>query len=505
MTVSLSKRRFLTHAAGTLLTASLVGRTSRASEQTEYDVIVVGGGTAGMPAATFAAQRGAKVLIIEAAAQLGGTLFLSGARMSAAGTKLQKQMGIDDHPDFHFEDVMGQAKNKADPQLLRLAVDHAAPMFDWLWENGLPIVEGTPTPRGSAHPRQNRARYVWAPNGGMGVLEVLDRQIAPHIASGQIVTQMTTEVTGLRQDADGKVTHVVAKTESGREVAYQGRHILLTSGGYTSNSKMFEELEGAPDYSENTYPYSQGIGITLGLSVGGYVRGGEHHLPSFGGIMLTDDIPSPLLAGLENDPLDPKPWEIWVDANGKRFLREDTPDIHEKEVALTKVPQERFWAVFDDHIQNTAPSRVRNWTREDVASAFNVETMFAKADTLEQLADKIGLPPATLEKTVAQFNAGQRDGSDGFGREYMPAPIEQGPFYSIRVQSSQLISFAGLAVDARLRVLRQDGQPVPNLYAAGEVLGVGNIMGQNYFGGMAVTPALSLGRLLGNELIDLQA
>ncbi len=174
-----------------------------------------------MPAAIFAAQRGARVLIIEAAAQLGGTLFLSGARMSAAGTKLQKQMGIDDTPDLHFEDVMRASKNKADPELLRLAVDHAAPMFDWLWENGLPIVDGTPTPRESAHPKQNRARYVWAPNGGMDVLETLDQQIAPHIASGQVVVQTETEVTGLEKGAGGKVTHVVAKTENGKRSGHR--------------------------------------------------------------------------------------------------------------------------------------------------------------------------------------------------------------------------------------------------------------------------------------------
>ena len=458
-----------------------------------------------MPVAIFAAQRGARVLIIEAAAQLGGTLFLSGARMSAAGTKLQKQKGIIDTPDLHFENVMQQAKNKANPELLRLAVEHAAPMFDWLWENGLPIVDGTPTPRGSAHPAQNRARYVWAPNGGMDVLEVLDQQIAPLIASGQVTVQVETEVTGLERGAGGRITHVVAKTENGQNVAFQGRHVILTSGGYTSNSEMFEALEGAPDYSENTYPYSQGIGITLGLSVDGFVRGGEHHLPSFGAIMLTDEVPSPILGGLNSDPLDPKPWEIWVNAQGERFLREDTPDIHEKELALTKLPQERFWAVFDDHILRTAPPVVRGWSREDMESAFNVETMFAKADTPEQLAGKIGMPPATLRDTVARFNAGQYQGEDHLGRQYMPASIEQGPFYSIRVQSSQLISFAGLAVDNRLRVVRKDMQPVPNLYAAGEVLGVGNLMGQNYFGGMAVTPALSFGRLLGRELIDLQA
>lgn len=496
-------RRSVLLTTGAVVATSVAGRAAAADTNTEFDVIVIGGGTAGMPAATFAAQRGARVLIIEAAAELGGTLFLSGARMSAAGTKLQKQMGIDDNPDLHFDYVMQMSKNKANPEIVRLAVDHSAPVFDWLWENGLPIVEGTPTARGSAHEGQNRARYVWAPGAGMDVLEVLDKMITPHIHSGQITVQTRTEVTGLRQDVDGTISHVVAKTEDGNEVAYRGRHVVLASGGYTSNSKMFEELEGAPDYADHTYPYSQGIGITLGLAVGGFVRGGEHHLPSFGAIMLTDDIPSPILAGLNINPLDPKPWEIWVNAGGERFVNEDSHDIHEKELAVAKQSHERFWAVFDDQTLQSAPSLVRGWSREEVASAFDVETMFAKAGTIEQLAEKTGMPPQTLRRTVEQYNAGQRNGRDAYGREHMPMAIEKGPFYSIRFQSAQLISFAGLGVDGRLRVLRKNMEPIANLYAAGEVLGLGQLMGQNYTGGMGVTPALAFGRLLGHELIEL--
>jgi len=111
----------------------------------------------------------------------------------------------------------------------------------------------------------------------------------------------------------------------------------------------------------------------------------------------------------------------------------------------------------------------------------------------------------TLGNTVERYNFGQRQGRDILGRRHLPLAIEKGPFYSIRSQSSQLISFAGLAVDSQLRVLRTDLKPIPNLYAAGEVLGVGQLMGQYYFGGMAVTPALALGRALGREIIDFQA
>ena len=85
----------------------------------------------------------------------------------------------------------------------------------------------------------------------------------------------------------------------------------------------------------------------------------------------------------------------------------------------------------------------------------------------------------------------------------MPLPIQKPPFYAIRVQTFNLVGAAGLAVDEDLRVIRSDMTPIPNLYAAGELLGAAATMGKSKFGGMIVTPALAFGRLLGRELINL--
>ena len=83
-----------------------------------------------------------------------------------------------------------------------------------------------------------------------------------------------------------------------------------------------------------------------------------------------------------------------------------------------------------------------------------------------------------------------------------PLPIAKAPFYAIRIQGSQLIGWAGLAVDSQLRVIRQDGSAIPNLYAAGELLGTDQFMGRSYCGGMLVTPALTFGRLLGDRMLS---
>lgn len=507
MSWNVSKRGFLKAAgAGALaLGGPFAARSQTQVTDPLYDLIIIGGGTAGMPAAIFAARRNAKVLIVEASSQLGGTLFLSGARMSPVGTKLQKSLGIKDTPDLFVEDVMRMSDQKANEELVRLVAENSGAMFDWLWENGLPTVDGTPTPKGSTHEQQNRARYVWAPNAGLDVLEVIDREIAPLMEDGSITVQSSTEVSDLIQGPNGEITQVIAQTMNGDELVFRGQNVLLSSGGYCSNSDMIEELEGVFDYTDNTYPYSQGIGITLGRSVGGFVRGGEHHLPSFGSVLLSDERPSPVLCSLNSNPDNRLPWEIWVNAAGERFLQEDTTDIHKKELAITRQPHQRFWAVFDEQIFQSAPPAIGGWSRADMASAFNVETMFVRADTLEELANKAGIAAGPLRETVDRYNDAQQSGEDWLGRAHMPRPIQAGPFYAIRVQSSQIISFAGLGVDEQLRVLQTDLKAIPNLYAAGEVLGAGQLMGQNYFGGMMVTPALTFGRLLGKELITFSA
>ena len=117
--------------------AAQAGWSRETNAAEAWDLIIVGGGTAGLPAAIFGARRGAKVLIIEASLQIGGTLFLSTGQMSAAGTRLQKEKGIQDSAQLHFDDVLRISRRTVRPELVRLAVDNAATTFDWLMENGL--------------------------------------------------------------------------------------------------------------------------------------------------------------------------------------------------------------------------------------------------------------------------------------------------------------------------------------------------------------------------------
>jgi len=495
----ISKRAFLGAAAAGAVGAAVITKAS-AQTQTPWDLIVVGAGTAGLPAAIFAGQRGARVLVIEAAGQIGGTLFLSSGQMSAAGTKLQKSKNIADTPQSHFDDVMKISKGTANPDIVRLAVFNAADSFDWLMDNGLKVYPEHPV-TGTTHEPYSAARYAWGTEGGLSLLTIFEKLLKPLTDKGTVKVLTMTEATELLKDTKGAVIGVAVKNEDGSTSRHMGRNVLLTSGGYASNSEMFAELEGAKDYSDVSYPYSQGAGIKLGTAVGGYVRGGEHHMPLFGGVMRDTGIPSPMIVTVRPWPPTNPPWGIYVNNSGKRFLREDIASHDAHEEALLKQPEERCWVVFDSEILDKAPPFIGRWTKEEVADAVGNYDAFARADSIEALAKAAGVDPAGLKATVAAYNKGQATKKDELGREHMPLPIAKAPFYAVRLQSWLLATYAGLAVDPQLRVIKQDGTPIPGLYAAGELLGAGQFMGRSYCGGMLVTPAITFGRLLGQRML----
>jgi fumarate reductase flavoprotein subunit len=505
----ISKRRFLGQLAA-LAGASVVSRASSAyapagPADRHWDVIVVGAGTAGLPLAIFASRRGARVLLIDAAPRIGGTLLLSSGQMSAAGTKLQRSLGIDDSPQEHYDDVMRISRQTANPDILRLAVDNAAAAADWLMDCGFKIKAGHPVLSGGHDPYSKR-RYFWGERGGLSVLEVLERELQPEIARGNVTLLLDTEVTSLLQSAaEGPVMGVVARGADGRSRRHLGRSVVLTCGGYIANAEMFEQIEGVRDYGNTVYSFSRGAGVTMGVAAGGYVRGQDCHQPLFNAVLASDTVPSPLLLHLLTDPAYRPAWEIWVNVRGERFVREDTPSFDDKEKALARQPEERCWVVMDDAMLQGSPSLSREWSKSEIIAAFGVYPLFYRASSLAELAAMTGIDAAGLQATVSAFNEGQAGGKDSLGRDHMPLPITRPPFHAIRMQGYYLLDTAGLAVDTGLRVITRHGAPIPNLHAAGELLGMAALQGQSYCGGMSVTPALAFGRLLGASLLPIEA
>ena len=506
---AISKRRFLQGVGGTAVGLLASGRIDRADaagtaahiyeidRKQVFDIIVIGAGTAGLPAAIAAAGRGAKVLVIEKADQIGGTLNITGGAMAAAGTRLQKRKGIDDHPDHHYADIMRLSHGKADPAVTRTYVDTAASMIDWLEDNGLTFRLESPV-KGSAHAGFGIARYQTGVEGGRSLIKAIAPQFLAAEAAGSVRVLLRSGAVELTQGRGNAVTGVIVEEESGQRAQYRGRTVILSTGGCMADKAVFEKYHGKPLYGRRVWPFATGDGFKLGLGAGGVIDGGQHYMCHRGMVMSDRGFPSPPFTNLRLNTEARKPWEIEVNKLGQRYVAEDaTVDILER--AQTDAPGMAAWVIFDQEIYEKAPP-LMSLTKEQQDRAFETHPMFAKADTLDVLARRMGLPADAVAATVADYNRAVASGSDRFGRTYMPLPLVKPPFYAVEHLGSSVFSTAGLNIDGELRVLDSRRRPIPGLYAAGEVSGFWHTCGDFIVNGGALTPALAFGRTLGQRL-----
>lgn len=495
----LNRRSFLGTSAATVLASKALAQSA---SQTHWDLIVVGGGTAGLPAAIFAARRGAKVLLLDAASVLGGTLSIAGGEICGAKTKTQARFGVtNDHPDIHYDDVMRMSNGLAQPELVRLTVDNAGATIDWIDDHGWECRDGHFLD-GASEGRlpYSVRRYYQAEGAGLTITKVFLAELEKDISSGNVQVQLNTRVSDLLTSDDGEVEGIRASI-NGEDFTARGRHVLLTSGGYVMNPGMFQQLVDQPLYLDDSYAFSQGDGLSLAANVGAALRGAELHRPGSGSILTGYEWPAEVYARFDTRPQKRLPWEIWVNDRGERFVDEQTPGRSAREQALLRQPQLRYSIVFDDAILNTAPPGIPDWSRDKVAEHFNNHVMFHRADTIEELASKAALSPAGLARSIANYNAGVENGSeDAFGRTHRPLAIAKAPYYAIVHLGHSATSSVGVSVNKDLQAVRNDGEPIKGLYGAGEVLGSGAVLGNSFIPGMMITPAMTFGRHLGLNL-----
>ena len=485
---------------GTVL-AALSGDGRQALARETVDLIVVGGGTAGIPAAIFAAERGARVVIIEKAPVLGGTLYLSGGLMAAAGTEFQQAEGIEDSADAHYDDIMRISNATSDPLLARLWADHGARAVNWLANNGFTIRDDHPVTTTGYDPYSVR-RYQSGPEDGVSILKVIMPLLDRYVEEGRVTVLTQAAAVDLPQDDRGHVIGVVAEDSNGERLQISGANVLLASGGCAANDTMFQELHGLPLYRHAGYPFSQGDGLSLGVAAGGYLRGADNYVGYYGSVAMDEQIPSEPLVTMSIDPKVRIPWEVFVNVRGERFIREDHPSVNERDRSMDTQPKHRFWAIFDQQILDEAPPLIPDWSRQELLRAFDSHPMFARAGTLQELAVAAGIDPDGLAESLRDYNTAiENQIDDPLHRSHRPLPVAKPPFYAIRSQSWTLKSYAGLAVDENLQVVSKDGEPVGNLYAAGEVLGAAT-SGKSHTGGGSVTPAIAFARLLGENIIQ---
>jgi len=449
----------------------------------DFDVIVVGGGGAGLSAAITSAGTGAAVLVVEADSKLGGTSGLSTGVVYAASTSVQRTAGITDDPADMFNYAMTLNAFRAQPHLLREMAYGSAAVVEWLISLGVEFdpadlyVSGVDTV----------ARGHRAKNNGIEIMSALDQ--AASLAGVTVALQ--TRVRNLHRHEDGSIAGIIVDGETVSAGA-----VILATGGFGANSEMLARYYPEAAASESLWyvgsPFARGDGLSIGLSVGAELGGFNN-----GVLQITPGLVRELESYLPG-------WLIFVSRDGRRFIRETGAYGVMSGVLLDQVGGEAF-AVFDEASRQAAKVIVTykplapSWTADQL-DVFIREGRIARADSVEALAEMVGIRGSTLATTVENYNRDCRLGTDTmfFKDPSYLRPIATPPFYARRLRAGIVgYTAAGLRIDTKAHVLDQTDRPIAGLYAAGETTCV--LPGRYLGGGASLTNNFVFGRIAGES------
>lgn len=408
----------------------------------DVDVVIVGGGIAGLSAGTHAAESGRSVLIIEKQSQLGGSALLAAGVMNVAGTSLQRENGVYDAPENNVMALVNPlSKYKTDnPAFTLIMHRNGASMIEELRSRGLKFVDYS-----KARPRIHIVEPAMY-QGGNTLIQLWTKEFAN--AGGKVL--LDTKVTELIIDGDGTVTGVKAQGKDS-DVTVNSRAVILATGGYSNNMRLVGEL--TPEYSgiiPRDNSGATGDGIKFAEAAGGYLWASDagYQLFCVDTKRLYD---LPTLSTFASS--------IMVNQKGERFVNESLPFTIPAH-ALAKQEGRRGWFIFDD----TARAM-----HKPIEHYFELGIVI-EANSVEELAEKIGTP--NLASTLKRYNAMSEAGTDeDFKRSAGLNGIRGEHFYAIGAFPAMYVSFGGVKTDEACHVVRKDGTAVKGLYAAGEVLG----------------------------------
>jgi fumarate reductase flavoprotein subunit len=448
----------------------------------EYDVIVVGAGMAGHCTALEAARQGARVLLLEKTALYGGSTRMCGGAFAFAGTEVQKRNGIADSAELLEEDLLKAGKYRNDRALVHVYAQRQYETYEWLQAMGLRFDKVSLSGAQSV-PRNHSIDPVL-------VLETLHR----HVLEAGVAYRANAGVARLlTRDAGGHAEVIGVVLSSGEQIRADGG-VVIATGGFSRAADLVERFV---PHLRNARPMgghgNTGDGLRMAWALGadlidmGYAKGtfgAPLQAPSPG---REDDAPRLVSAMYRG--------AIVVNAAGRRFVDESVSYKTIGDRCLEQ-PEARAFQVFDQTVmdQSSPLPTVANFQGALEAG------MVRQFDTLEALADDLGIDRAGLLATVARYNEAC-DGrvEDEFGRVSLstgygkPTRVERAPFYGYACTTGLTSTYCGLHIDTDARVLDVYKEPIAGLYATGEVLG--GFHGETYMSGSSLAKGCIFGRL----------
>jgi len=489
--LTVSKQNIL--AVAVLLVLFLGCTTMLQAAELKTDVVVLGGGAAGLPAALEAADAGADVILLEKMPFMGGSALISGGVLYAAGTSVQEEAGIEDDADALFDYWMNANRWQVEPGLVRLLADQSADTIEWLIDHG---VEFPAQLDAYAYVRPglyvsgaDNIERAHCPEGfGAGLMGPLIEEVNQR---ENIQVFMETPGTSLLEE-DGQVQGVTAVNGDGEEMVIHADAVVLATGGFSRDEELMRRY----------LPEVQALGSRFGVYTSeGHTGDGIHMAKQLGADLAHMDVaggePTPSFAPeLAYPGAGGPPWLVWVNKHGQRFVDEGA--LYSRLSWPFEAQEDRLaWAVFDQGMLDTQPLE-DEW--EDI-DQYVQEGIITKADSLEQLAAKLGIDGEGLENTIERYNESAAEGEDPF---YLKDPdhlvaMDSPPYYGIQLVRGQLVAgtMGGVRISPQAEVMRENGTTIPGLYAAGEVAG-GTIIWYPG-GGAAITDSMVMGRIAGQE------
>lgn len=452
---------------------TLVGKTAvqnKANTDTATDIVVIGGGGAGLSAAIEASNNGADVILVEKNAILGGNTAYATGGLNAAETKFQQQQGIEDSADLFFEDTMLGGKLENNAMLVYRLTQKADETVEWLTELGVDLSD-VGSLGGASVSRAHR------PTGGAAVGSHLVDVLVENAQKAGVDIRLETKAVEVLHSGNN-VNGIVVEDQNG---SYQinAEAVIVATGGFGANPDKVVEFD----------PSLKGFGTTNAPGATGDALDFLAPL-NVQLVDITEIQTHPTVVPEKNKMITEAVrgnGAILVNRDAERFIDElETRDVV-SEAELAQEGQTAF-LIFDQVVREGL-SAIESYYKAG---------LLTEAESLSALAEKMNLNADQLEATVNQYNGFVRSNNDkAFGRENMKSELTEAPYYAVEVGPAVHHTMGGVKINLSTEVVNESGEIIKGLYAAGEV--TGGVHGANRLGGNALADITTFGKTAGAE------